>query len=109
MEFIYRRNVTVPDLQVMVERTKELMKERTPRVQLVDTLAVTGVPMEIGAILNELLDAYRSAGGKVVVMIASDQLNQMLGRSMSFGSGVQLELFDNRADALTFVQSYTSM
>ena len=108
MEFVYQGKITVDDLNKLVIETKRLMAERTPKVQLVDTLAVTGVPMEIGGILNELLEAYRTAGGKVVVMIASDKLNEMLGRSMSFGAGVQLELFDNRPDALKFVSAYAT-
>ncbi len=107
MEFVYRDKVTVEDLNELVKNTEALMAERTPKVQLVDTLAVTGVPMEVGSILNGLLESYRAKGGKLVVMIATDQLNQMLGRSMSFGSGVQLEMFNNRADALKFVSSYS--
>ena len=108
MEFSYRDKVTVEDLTKMVEDCKALMAERVPKVQLVDTLAVTGVPMEIGGILNELLELYRELGGSMVVMIASDKLNEMLGRSMSFGAGIKLEMFNNRPDALKFVSAHVT-
>ena len=106
MEFVYRDKVQVADLERVVIDAKALMDERTPRVQLVDTLAVTGVPQEIGSILNDLLEAYRDRGGELVVMIASDTLTAMLGRSMSFGSGIRLELFRNRTEALKFISVY---
>lgn len=104
MEFSYRGKVVLEDLRAMVEKSKHMMEVRVPKVQLVDTLGVTGVPPEIGAVLGELLEHYRLAGGKIIVMVASDQLNEMLGRSMSFSAGIKLELFDNRADALNFVR-----
>lgn len=105
MEFSYRGKVLLEDLRAMVQKSKQMMEIRVPKVQLVDTLAVTGVPPEIGAVLGELLEHYRLAGGKIIVMVASDQLNEMLGRSMSFSAGIKLELFDNRADALDFVRA----
>lgn len=108
LEFVYRDKVTIEDLNELVITTAELTASRTPRVQLVDTLGVTGVPAEIGAILNQLLDDYRSKGGSLVVMIANEKLNEMLGRSMSFGSGVQLQLFDNRPEALAFLSAYAT-
>lgn len=108
MEFSYQGKVLVEDLNAMVEDCKRLMAERVPRVQLVDTLAVTGVPMEIGSILNELLDLYRTLGGEMVVMVVSDKLNEMLGRSMSFGAGIKLEVFNNRPDALKFVSGHVT-
>lgn len=104
MEFSYQGKVLLEDLQAMVQKSKQMMEIRVPKVQLVDTLAVTGVPPEIGAVLGELLEHYRVSGGKIIVMVASDQLNEMLGRSMSFSAGIKLELFDNRADALSFVR-----
>ncbi|MFT5353480.1 MAG: hypothetical protein ACI9KE_000678 [Polyangiales bacterium] len=103
MEFTYQGKVVVEDLHTMVDKAKSLMEERIPKVQFVDTLKVTGVPQEIGSILNELLEHYRQLGGKVIVMVANDKLNEMLGRSMSFGAGIKLEVFDNRPDALKFV------
>lgn len=108
MEFVYRGKITVEDLSDLVKEAQRMTDERVPRVQLVDTLAVTGVPPEIGNILNQLLESYRMAGGEVVVMIASDQLTQMLGRSMSFGAGLKLKLFRDRAAALTFVEELTA-
>lgn len=108
MEFSYQGKVLLEDLQAMVHKTKHMMEIRLPKVQLVDTLAVTGVPPEIGAVLGELLEHYRVMGGKMIVMVASDQLNEMLGRSLSFGAGIKLELFDNRPEALSFVQSQLS-
>ncbi|MFK8000377.1 MAG: hypothetical protein AB8H86_12315 [Polyangiales bacterium] len=104
MEFSYQGKVLLEDLRAMVQKSKQMMEIRVPKVQLVDTLAVTGVPPEIGAVLGELLEHYRVSGGKIIVMVASDQLNEMLGRSMSFSAGIKLELFDNRADALNFVR-----
>ncbi|MEM6956611.1 MAG: hypothetical protein AAF411_05930 [Myxococcota bacterium] len=106
MEFTYRGRITADDLRTMVLEAKALMAERTPKVQLVDTLAVESVPPEIGAILSELLEDYRNVGGKTVVMIATGQLNQMLGRSMSFGAGVELQLFETRPSALKYVQRF---
>ena len=105
LEFRYRGKVTVEDLQAMADNAHELIRERVPKAQLVDTLAVESVPKELGEILNELLNSYREAGGSLVVMIATSQLNAMLGRSMSFGAGIELELFDNRSDALKFVSN----
>ena len=104
MEFSYQGKVLLEDLRAMVQKSKQMMEIRVPKVQLVDTLAVTGVPPEIGAVLGELLEHYRVSGGKIIVMVASDQLNEMLGRSMSFSAGIKLELFDNRADALNHVR-----
>ena len=105
LEFVYRGRVTLEDLRAMVNETRRLTREQTPRVQLVDTLAVTGVPKEIGAVLGELLEDYRAQGGTWVVMIATDQMNAMLGRSMSFGAGVKLQLVGTRADALRFIST----
>ncbi len=106
MEFTYRGNVTTDDLTGIVAEAQRMTAERAPTLQLVDTLAVTSVPPEIGGILNRLLESYREAGGRTVVMIASGSLNQMLGRSMSFGAGVALELFESREEALQFVAQY---
>ena len=92
MEFSYQGKVLLEDLRAMVHKTKHMMEIRVPKVQLVDTLAVTGVPPEIGAVLGELLEHYRVVGGKMIVMVASDQLNEMLGRSLSFGAGIKLEI-----------------
>lgn len=108
MEFAYRGHVTSDDLNAVVAEAQRMTSERTPSLQLVDTLAVASVPPEIGEILNRLLESYREAGGTTVVMIASASLHQMLGRSMSFGAGVALKLFESREEALQFVAQYSA-
>lgn len=90
----------------MALKAERMMHEQPPKIQFVDTLQVTKVPRELGEILARILGTYRELGGSLVVMVASNNLNQMLGRSMSFGSGVELEIFHTRADALEFLSSY---
>jgi hypothetical protein len=70
---------------------------------VVDTLGVISVPPELRTELGPLLDGYRERGGREVVMIANAAFVAMLGRSMSFGAGLRLSVFDNRKDALAFV------
>ncbi|MEM9194246.1 MAG: hypothetical protein AAGF12_34035 [Myxococcota bacterium] len=103
MEFVYQGELTLPDLEAVVDSYKKLRTARMPKAQLVDTLAVTSVPQEIGSILNELLTDYRDHGGREVVMVANNSLNAMLGRSMSFGAGLKLKVFDNRQEALKYI------
>lgn len=103
MEFVYRGEVRGPDILEAVRRYDTLTRDRIPRVQLVDTLAVRSVPPELRTALGPLLDGYRDRGGSHVVMVASSALNQMLGRSMSFGAGLKLEAFESRAEALRYI------
>ncbi len=100
IEFVYRGDVTEADLVAAIERYYDLTEAMTPRAQLVDTLAVTSVPPSLGQHLGGLLDHYRDAGGRHVVMAAASHLNQMLGRSMSFGAGLKLALFESREEAM---------
>jgi hypothetical protein len=103
MEFVYQGQVTEEDLTAAIDRYKELTAREAPKVQLVDTLQVTGVPPSLNRLLATLLDEYRAQGGKHVVMAASSHLNKMLGRSMSFGAGLKLALCESREDALEHI------
>ncbi len=96
-EFVYRDHVAAADLRAMVNKYKKLREQNGPeQFNLVDTLAVTGVDKELGAILAEVLELFRSGGGKHVIMVATEDFVQMLGRSMSFGSGTKLHLAHDR-------------
>lgn len=108
MEFIYRGDVTATDLADGVAHYNALTASRVPLAQVVDTLGVTSVPPELRTELGPLLDGYRDRGGRDVVMIAGAAFTAMLGRSMSFGSGLKLSVFDNRADAIAFVERLIS-
>lgn len=92
----------------MATKADDMMREQAPKIQFVDTLDVTKVPRELGEVLSRILTTYRELGGSLVVMVANSNLNQMLGRSMSFGSGVELEIFQTRADALEFLSAYVT-
>ncbi len=96
-EFVYRDHVSAADLRVMVKKYKKLREDNGPeQFNLVDTLAVTGVDKELGAILAEVLELFRAGGGIHVVMVATEDFVQMLGRSMSFGAGTKLHLAPDR-------------
>ena len=105
MEFVYRGAVKEEDLRAALKRYDELTADETPRVQLVDTLAVRSVPPTLGKLLSSLLESYRESGGRHVVMAASDHTNQMLGRSMSFASGLKLAPFETREEATAHVKT----
>lgn len=105
MEFVYDGVVTEADLVAAIEKYDMLTSSTTPKVQFVDTLGVRGVPPTMGTLLSGLLASYREAGGEHVVMAASNQLNQMLGRSMSFGAGLKLAPFASREEALDHVKT----
>jgi hypothetical protein len=104
MEFIYRGEVLAADLAAGVRHYNDLSKAKVPLAQVVDTLGVISVPPELRTELGPLLDGYRDRGGRHVVMIAGAAFTAMLGRSMSFGAGLKLSVFDNRKDALAFVE-----
>ena len=103
IEFIYRGDVLAADLAAGVRHYNDLSKAKVPLAQVVDTLGVISVPPELRTELGPLLDGYRERGGREVVMIANAAFVAMLGRSMSFGAGLRLSVFDNRKDALAFV------
>jgi hypothetical protein len=101
VEFVYRGHVAAADLLSMVEKYKSLReKNRAERYNIVDTLQVTGVDEELGGILGEVLEPFRSGGGKDVIMAATEDFVRMLGRSMSFRAGVKLHLVPSHEAAL---------
>lgn len=101
VEFVYRGHVAAADLLAMVEKYKSLRERNgAEKYNIVDTLQVTGVDKELGSILGEVLELFRSGSGKDVIMAATEDFVRMLGRSMSFSAGVKLHLVPSHKAAL---------
>lgn len=101
VEFVYSGAITEEMLDSALRRYQALTRSENPNVHFVDTLGVESIPPTLGKMLGTVLDEFRERGGKHVIMVASDRMNQMLGSSMGFGAGIQVAIFQTRNEAIT--------
>jgi hypothetical protein len=100
IEVAFRDRVTSGQVDQAIERTCDLLRNRTARLFLIDTLETTGYEPSVRGPGVALLKAMKQYGVVAGAAVASSGTVRMIGAAVAFVAGLQVEFVPTRDEAL---------
>lgn len=104
IEVIYEGVVNGTVVRQSVQRLRRMASQSPPYYLLVDGTGISDYDISVRDEGRALLETFRDAGGKEVVMVLSSAVHRLLGATVAMIVRIPIKIFATRAEALRYVE-----
>jgi hypothetical protein len=104
IEVIYEGVVNGTTVRHSVQQLQRMATREAPLYLLVDGTGISDYDAGVRDEGRALLEAFRDAGGREVVMVLSSAVHRLLGATVAMIVRMPIKIFATRAEALRYIE-----
>jgi hypothetical protein len=105
LEVVYEGRVDGNIVEGSVDDLRGMLSDQPAQYLMVDGSGISDYDMSVRDQGRELMQVFRDAGGKEVVMVLSSAVHRLLGATVAMMVRLPIKIFANRTEALRYVHT----